>query len=63
MSQILSLHSARGDAKGDLKKLDRIDRELEIAQRCGASLLEKFRTHIQLHGCEPPKAVSATSGH
>ena len=63
MSQILVLHCARFDARGDLKKLDRIDRELQIAQKRGASLLEKFQTHVQLHGCEAPKAVSATSGH
>ena len=63
MSQILSLHAAKVDARGDLKKLERIGRELENAQARGSSLLEQFQTHIQLHGCEAPKAVSATSGH
>jgi len=63
MSQILSLHSARFDARGDLKKLERINRELEKAQARGASLLEKFQAHLQSHGCKAPKAVSATTGH
>ena len=37
MSQILSLHAAKVDARGDLKKLERIDRELEKAVK-----LQKF---------------------
>ena len=63
MSQILALHAAKVDARGDIKKLERIDRELEKAQACGSSLLEQFRAHIQSHGCKAPKAVSSTSGH
>ena len=63
MSQILSLHSARFDARGDLKQLERIDKELEKAQARGASLLERFRAHLQSHGCKAPKALSATAGH
>ena len=63
MSQILSLHSAKADARGDLKKLERIERELEKAQALGSSLLEQFRAHIQSHGCKAPKAVSTTSRH
>lgn len=63
MSQIMSLHSARVDAKGDLRKLERIDKELEKAKARGALLLEQFQAHLQSHGCKAPKAVSATSGH
>jgi hypothetical protein len=63
MSEILSLHCARFDARGDLKKLERIDMELEKAQGRGASLLEKFQAHLQSHGCKAPKAVSATTDH
>jgi len=63
MSQILSLHRARFDARGDLKKLERVDRELEKAQARGASLLEKFQAHLRSHGCKAPKALSATTGH
>jgi hypothetical protein len=63
MSQILSLHAAKVDARGDAKKLEAIDRELEKVQARGQSLLEQFRAHIQSHGCNAPKAVSATTGH
>jgi hypothetical protein len=63
MSQILSLHSARFDARGDLKKLERIYKDLEKAQARGESLLEQFQAHIQSHGCKAPKAVSATTSH
>jgi len=63
MSQILSLHAAKVDARGDLKKLERIDRELEKAQARGSFLLEQFQAHIQSHGCKAPKALSATTGH
>jgi len=63
MSQILSLHAAKVNAQGDLKKLERRDKELEKAQALGSSLLESFQAHLQTHGCQAPKALSATSGH
>lgn len=63
LSQILFLRSAKIGAKGNLTKLERLDRLLERVQMRQASLLEKFQTHLEGHGCEAPKAVSATSGH
>lgn len=63
LSQLLSLHSAKIGAKGDLDRLERIDTELEKVHARQASLLEKFQTHTEAHGCRAPKAVSAIVGH
>ena len=57
INQILSLHSAAVDAKGDLRKKEHIDNELEKAQAREASLLERFQAHIQSHGCQSPKVL------
>jgi hypothetical protein len=43
--------------------LDRLGGGRQNVQARGQSLLEQFRAHIQSHGCNAPKAVSATTGH
>ena len=63
MSQILSIRCARFDVKGDLKKMERLEKELEKAQARVSFLLDQFHAHIEAHGYKAPKAVSATSGH
>ena len=49
IGEILALHYA--DAKGDLDKMESIDKELEEAQAREAFLLDKLHAHVQSHGC------------
>lgn len=57
LSQILSLHAAKVDAKGDLHELERIDRELEKAEARESSLGKKFHAHLESHGCQSPRVL------
>ena len=57
LKQILLLHRAELAAKGDLDKMERIDKELQKAHARETSLLEKLHAHIQLHGCQRNKVL------
>lgn len=54
MGQVLFLHRLEVEAieKGDVERLKRIEDDLRKGMRFKASLLERYQSHLQAHGCK-----------
>ncbi len=48
----LSQYGTQPGSKPDAKESERIQRQLNQAKELRASLLEKYNTHVEAHGCK-----------